>query len=338
MRLRWPALLLVSLLLAIAAGCGGDDEAADEGAANTTEAATTEEAAERPDKLVLGLVPSREADVLVENAQPLVDYLSQELGLEVEGFVPQDYTGLIEAMGTGQADIGAFGPFALVQAQERYGVNIILQSERFGNATYHTQWFTNNPDKYCSDEPTADEEGFLGCNGTTDAEEGPIGEDALPKVDGATVAFVEASSASGYIFPAVQLLEAGVDPQADIERSFAGGHDATLIAVYNGDAEVGVSFDDARRTIVEEFEDVGQKVVTFAYSGEIPNDGWAVRSDLPEDLQEEIKQALLDYAASEEGKKVLEDIYEIDNLVEADLESFEIVKKAAEELDVPVEG
>ena len=334
MRWRLFATTLVSLVFLVAA-CGGDDDEPETPAAETAPAETE---AERPDKLVLGLVPSREADVLVENAQPLVDYLSETLDIEVEGFVPQDYTGLIEAMGTGQADIGAFGPFALIQAQERYDVEIVLQSERFGSATYHTQWFTNDPDKYCSDEPTADEDGMLGCNGTTEASEGPVGEDALPKVAGATVSFVEASSASGYIFPAVQLLNAGVDPQSGVERNFAGGHDATVIAVYNGDAEVGVSFDDARGTIVEEFEDVGQKVVTFAYSQEIPNDGWAIRSELPEDLKEQITQALLDYSQSPEGKEVLNSIYEIDALVPADLEAFDVVREAASKLDVPVEG
>ncbi len=41
------------------------------------------------------------------NAQPLADYLTTALGIPVESFVPTDYTGLVVAMGTGQADIGA---------------------------------------------------------------------------------------------------------------------------------------------------------------------------------------------------------------------------------------
>ena len=51
-------------------------------------------------------------------AQPLADYLTEQLGIPVESFVPNDYTGLIAAMEAGQADIGAFGPFSLLQAQD----------------------------------------------------------------------------------------------------------------------------------------------------------------------------------------------------------------------------
>lgn len=296
---------------------------------------------EWPDRLVLGLVPSREADVLIENAEPLTEYLSRVLSeqagrtIVVDGFVPQDYTGLVAAMETGQAHIGAFGPFSLLQARDRAGAEIILQSVRFGSATYHTQWFTNQPDKYCEDEPVENEDGMLGCNGTVEASQGPVGEDAIGRIAaGTTVSFVEQSSASGYIFPALQLIQAGIDPEADVDPIFSGGHDNSVIAVYNGDAEVGVSFDDARGIVASEFPDVGQKVVVFAFSREIPNDGWVVAGDLPDDLKEAIKQALLDYADSEEGKEVLNSIYEIDDLVPADLAAFEVVEQAARELGV----
>lgn len=299
--------------------------------------ASPDDRADWPDSIVLGLVPSREADVLVENAQPLADALAGALGIEVESFVPQNYTGLVEAMGAGQADIGAFGPGALVLAEERYGVEIILQSERFGSATYHTQWMTNDPDKYCQDEPVADDEGLLGCNGTTEATEGPLGEESLALVEGATVAWVDPTSASGFLFPAAQLIDAGLDHEADVQGIFAGGHDAAVIAVLDGTAEVGVSFDDARGGILEERPEIAETVVTFAFSPEIPNDGWTVRSELPDSLKDAIKQALLDYAGTEEGAATLNAIYEIDALVEADQEAFEVVRETAEKVGIPIE-
>src|SRR5262245_49054230 len=139
-----------------------------------------------PETLILGLVPSREADVLVETAQPLADYLTTALGIPVESFVPTDYTGLVVAMGTGQAHIGAFGPFALVQAADQSGANIILQSVRNGSPTYHTQWFTSDSATYCTgdvvtqtaqtgDPPVDITLAF--CNGTDTATAGPLAED-----------------------------------------------------------------------------------------------------------------------------------------------------------------
>lgn len=335
-RYLWILLLCLAL---IAAACGaeddtagapaddaGDDEAADAG----EEAADDRE--DWPDRVVIGLVPSREADVLVETAEPLANAISSDLGIEVESFVPTDYTGLIEAMGAGQADLGMFGPLALVRAEERYGVDIVLQSERFGSLTYVTQWFTNDPDTFCTDEPVADEDGFLFCNGVLEAEQGPVGEDVIPEVEGKTVAFVDAASTSGFLIPALQLIEAGIDPQEDVDAVFAGGHDNAVISVYNGDADVGLSFNDARGEVVEELPDVGEQVVVFGWSQEIPNDGAAIRADLPEDLKEGLVQAMLDYADTEEGTEVLNSIYNIDDIVRADPAVFDVIREADREL------
>ena len=338
--LRLLAVLVAMMIFATAcAGGAASPTTAEESDAPESEPAESQPeesaAAEMPEELVLGLVPSREADVLVENAQPLADYLSDELGIPVESFVPNDYTGLIAAMEAGQADIGAFGPFSLLQAQDEAGAEIILQSARDGSVTYHTQWMTNDPDTYCEDEPEANEDGLLFCNGTLDAEEGPVGEDAIASIEpGTAISFVEQASASGYIFPAVQLLDAGLDPTTDIDPIFSGGHDNSVIAVCNGDAPIGVSFNDAR-TILEEGDcENMDNVVVFALSPEIPNDGVAVRGELPDELKQQIADALIAYAETDEGKEVLDSVYEIDEFAPADLEAFDIVRQAADELGI----
>jgi phosphonate transport system substrate-binding protein len=223
-----------------------------------------------------------------------------------------------------------------VRAQERAGVELILQSERFGSATYHTQYMTNNPDKYCSDEVVEDEDGFKYCNGTLDAEEGPAGEESIASVDG-TLSFVDPTSASGYLIPALQMIEAGVDIDS-LDSTFAGGHDNSVLAVNSGDVEVGLSFDDARTTVIEEAPDVADNVVVFAYSEEIPNDGFVVRGDLPDDLKQAITDALLEYSATEEGQETLNAIYEIDALVPADDASLDVIRRADEELGDSFEG
>jgi phosphonate transport system substrate-binding protein len=333
--MRFRALVPMLVLLLVAAACGTDPETTEETAADPGEETVEETAeAEWPDRLVLGMVPSREADVMIETIEPLTEHLAQELGLEVEGFVPQDFTGLVEAMGTDHADIGIFGPFGVVQAMERYEAEPILQTIRFGAVSYHTQWFTNDPDTYCTDEPVADEDGFLGCNGTVEADEGPAGEDAIPLTEGASVAYVDPASASGYIFPAAQLIQQGLDPQADVDGVFAGGHDAAVISVYNGDVEVGVSFDDARGDVVDEFADVGEQVVVFAYTPEIPNDGWVVRHELPEDLKQAIVEVMVAYSQTDEGTEILDELYNVTELVPAEPGAYDIVQEAARELEV----
>ena len=339
--LRFLAVLTAIMMFAVACTGGGGtaSQAADE-----SDVPAASEAAEVPEELIIGFVPSSEAGQLVEDIQPLADYLTEELGIPVTGTVSNDYTGLVTAMETGQAHIGALPPYGLIQAIDRAGAEVILQSERFGSGTYHTQFFTNDPDTYCTvSEPeentrvVEDEEvTYLNCNGTArendETPEGPIGLEALENIEpGTTVSFVEQTSASGYIFPATVLISAGIDPEEDVEPLFPGSHDGSVIAVCEGDAEVGVSFDDAR-TVATTDCDVASEVVVFAYGPEIPNDGIAVAGGLPDDLKQQIADALMAYAETEEGAEVLDSIYQITAFTEPNLEALELVRQAVDEL------
>jgi phosphonate transport system substrate-binding protein len=333
-----PILGLLAGLLLIGA-CAGP------AASPTPGAPTSAPTAARPDKLVIGFVPSREASALVETIQPIADFLSEKLGMPVEGFVSTDYTAMVTALQTGQAQIAALAPFTIVQAVDNAGAELILQSERNGSATYHTQFMTNNPDKYCTVSPPVENERnseinpgtFLNCNGTdrgpTDSPKGPIATEVLSNIAaGTTVSFVEESSASGYIFPVTILQNAGIDTDTGITKLFAGGHDASAIAVCEGQAEVGVSFDDARSEATSDC-DLHTKAVVFAYGDEIPNDGVVVSGDLPDDLKAAIKQALIDYSQTEDGATVLKTVYNITAFAEPNIDALDIVRDAAANLE-----
>jgi phosphonate transport system substrate-binding protein len=327
--------------LALAA-CGGDDdtsEPAEEPAEDPAEEPAAEPADERadwPETLVFTLTPSQEAGGLIETAEPLAVLLEERLGVEVEALVPSDYAGVIVALQSGRAQIaGGLGPAQMVQAADTAGADLILQSVRFGSSQYVTQWFTNNPDEFCADEPVANEDGWLFCNGVDAAEgptDGPIGTEFLPNIAGKTVSFVDQGSTSGYLIPSLGLLQAGVDPLDDIESLFAGGHDSSVQAVYDGDAEVGVSFNDARGQLAETVPDVGEQVVVWGWSAPIPNDGFAVAGDLPQDLKDAITQAFVDIAATEDGAALLDELYEIDGLVPVPEGSYDIIRELETEL------
>lgn len=313
--------------------------------APSTEAPSTDAPAtpgeDWPDELVLTLTPSQEAGTLVQTAQPLADALSAALGIPVSASVPTDYASVIVALQSGQAHIaGGLGPSQMVQAADTAGADLVLQSVRFGYGQYVTQWFTNNPDEFCTTEvvDVVDEDDgtiFKFCNGVdaaTDPAEGPIGADVLGNVAGKTVAFVDQGSTSGYLVPSLGLISAGVDPLSDITATFAGGHDLAVQAVYDGDADVGVSFNDARGQLVQTVPDVGEKVVVFAWSDPIPNDGFAVAGDLPDDLKQAIVDALVAFTETEEGAVTMDELYEIDGLVPVPEGSYDIIRRLETEL------
>lgn len=313
------AALLAVAALALSA-CSGDAEA-------TPSAGET---AADPTSLTLALVPSQDQDGLVDTAAPLTDFLTEELGIEVTGVVSKDYQAAVEAMGADQAQIGFLPSLQLWQAADMYDASVVLQTERNGNISYPAQFMTNNPDKYCEDEPV-ERDGMLFCNGA-DALQGPAGLDSITKVEGAKVALLGPASPAGYIYPVLALQEAGLDTDADIEQLPVTANDASVLAVYNGDAEVGFSFWDARTIVASDTPDVGQKVVVFALTEEIPNDGVALASSLSPELQDRITTALEDFSNTEEGSQVLTDIYSISKLAPADPASLDVVARAAEQL------
>lgn len=307
--MRLCSILLVALLCPIVFACGpGEPEAASDRPPGW------------PAEITLGLVPAREASVLVETAGPLAEALSERLGVRVKHFVPQDYTGLIEAMGAGQADIGLIPPFGSMMGRDRYGIETVLISIRKGTTKYRAQWMTLDP-AMCQGEPAFDPAwNALACEGPIEA------------VRGKRVGFTDPSSTSGYLFPALQLLDAGIDPDRELSPIFLGSHDAAVIAVLSGDIEVGAAYEGAQNLVLAEYPEIREKLIVFNHSAWIPNDGVTVRGDLPDDLKAAIKQAFLDFAAEDGARpkeqRVLWAIYEIDGFAEPEPAVFEPVERA----------
>jgi len=350
MKIRSLLAALLALVL-IASGCSSDGEAT---AGDGT----------WPSKITFGFVPSSEQESLQDDIQPFMDVLSSALGIEVEGIVTTDYTGLVTAMGTGKADLGAFGPFGYTLAQQQFGnMEVLIQAVRYGAATYHGQWMTNDP-SLCETAPESatalenTDKGmvqvgaldaialqvgvYFGDSGKALGESVDAGDvspgtscmAALSKIKGKRVAFTSESSTSGYLFPALQLIEAGIDPINDITPIFTGGHDAAVVAVYNGDADIGVSYDDARRSLRKEKTDVGDKVIVFNVTPEVPNDVVAASTLLPASLRTAIYNAIYAYLETDEGEAVFDETYGWTSIRRATESDFDVVRNAAEALGI----
>ncbi|CAN5842934.1 phosphate/phosphite/phosphonate ABC transporter substrate-binding protein [soil metagenome] len=368
MKLR-SLLALVTVLALVLAACGGDTEVTTTTAGvedtTTTEAladtTTTEAMSDWPEELTFGFVPSREAEELQDNVDVLANILSDALGIEVNGIVQTDYTALGVALGNGEAQIGALAPANYVLASRQYdNIELLAQSVRFGSSTYHAQYFTNDP-SVCGDgvDPVEgafdyDDSGAVTAFGPTEIpalqvgwnpdgtpDEGISAGLACPEpvdvsvVAGGNMAFGTETSTSGYIFPVLELNAAGLTQDVDYDSFYSGSHDNSVLAVYNGDADFGVSFDDARRNVREEFPDVGERVIVFNITAPIANDVIAVDANLPEDLKDAIFNAIADFMSTEEGVAIMDDIYSWTDLTRADEmteASFALIEQAIDEL------
>jgi phosphonate transport system substrate-binding protein len=249
-----------------------DTTAAETSAADTT-AAAMDDTADWPEKLVLGAVPSEESTALEESYSKLIAVLETELGLEVEFFQASDYAGIIEAQISGEVDLAQYGPFAYVIAKNN-GADIA-------------------PIGALVDGP--DEQPGYQSYGIARADNAEI--NALADFAGKNVCFVDPSSTSGYLYPSAGLLAEGIDPESGVAPVFAGGHDASVLSVKNGDCDAGFAFDAMVDSVLIESGDIAEGEIKTVWKSEvIAGSPIAVRLDLPESLVEAITTVVLEQA------------------------------------------
>lgn len=272
---RWAALTIGLASITMVAACGGDDSSSSETPAPATAAPETTAAdprADWPEKLILGAVPSEESTALEESYSKLIQVLEEELGIEVEFFQATDYAGIIEAQIAGKVDIAQYGPFAYVIAKNN------------GADIFPIGAIVDGPDE----EPGYQSYGIV-----------KTGSDItdLEGFRGKKVCFVDPGSTSGYLYPSAGLLELGIDPEADVTPVFAGGHDASVISVNNGDCDAGFAFDAMVDSVLIEAGDIAEGDITTVWKSEvIAGSPLAMQNGLPESLKAEIIRLVLEVA------------------------------------------
>ncbi len=284
----------------LVAGCGGEK------AALGTEG--------NPIKMYF--VPSMEAGRVITGANAIAELLEAETGLHFKVGVPTSYAAVIEAMNTGETDVAWLATFAYVLANQKYNAQVGLTVVRNGLKEYKGEFVAR-----------ADS-----------------GIESIEDIAGKVVAYTDAASTSGHIYPSALLKQKGIEPA---KFFFTGGHPQAVIAVYEGNADVGCTYwsppkdgepQDARLHVLETRPDVMEKVVPIGFTDWIPNDTVTFRVDFPEEMKQQIVQALLKIAEDEKGHEILKTLYEIDGFVPADDSDYDVVRNTLETLQLSAES
>lgn len=260
--------------------------------------------------IILSFVPSGDTPEIIESAETIVKLLSDKTGYVIEGNVATSYSAVIEAMGTGKAHMGTLATFAYILAHEKYGVDCALVSVRYGSPYYKGQLIAG-----------AD-----------------TGITSIKDLKGKTMCWVDATSTSGYIIPRVMLKAEGVDPDTDLAQQIeAGSHDAVALSVYQGDCDAGATYIDARDKIIEEYPDAKEKVIVFAESPEIPNDGLQFIKDFPSDMRDKIVKAFVEIMDTDEGVEAMGDAYGWAEVIEKDDSFYDKFRRVLDASGIDVE-
>jgi phosphonate transport system substrate-binding protein len=243
--------------------------------------------------IIWSFVPSGEMERVAAGAESVADLIEAETGLIIETNVATEYAGVIEAMCSDppETHMASLATFAYVLAADKGCAEAELVSVRFGSPTYNGQFIVR-----------ADS-----------------GLSSVADLAGKTFCRADPLSTSSWIIPMLTMRAEGVNTDTDLaEVVDAGSHDAVAAAVYNGDCDVGATYVDARTRIEEDYPDVMEQVVVIAVTEDIPNDGLQYVPSFPRELRDQINDALLKIAETEEGQEALTTAYQWDALEKHD--------------------
>ncbi len=235
--------------------------------------------------IIWSFVPSGEMERVSSGAQEIADMLFDITGYYFDTNVATEYVGVIEALSTDppKAHMSSLATFAYIMAADRGVSEAALVSVRYGSATYNGQIFVR-----------------------TDS-----GITKISELAGKSFARPDPLSTSGWIIPMITLKAAGVDPDTGLSNILdAGSHDGTVAAVYNGDADAGASYVDARTRVEDDFPDVMEALTVIEVTVDIPNDGVQFHPDMDAEMRANIVKALLEIAATDKGKEALDVAYQ----------------------------
>jgi phosphonate transport system substrate-binding protein len=205
------------------------------------------------------------------------EYVKKKLGVELELFLASEYAGVIQAIGAKQIevmDMGASG-YAAAWLESNGGVEpLVVPTNNDGTIGYYSVAFVRADSPYKT----------------------------LADLKGKVWAWAEPNSSSGYLFPLVGLRKAGIEPDKHFGKVvFSGGHEQSIIGVLDKSYDGAVTWtDDVNKHsrgglhMMLERKLLKKEDIRIIWQSElIPNPVIAIRSDLPKDMKEEIKQLFL---------------------------------------------
>ncbi|MEJ2264532.1 MAG: phosphate/phosphite/phosphonate ABC transporter substrate-binding protein [Anaerolineales bacterium] len=138
----------------------------------------------------------------------------------------------------------------------------------------------------------------------------PSDINSIADLVGKTFCRPDPTSTSGWIIPSITMKAEGIDPETDLAQIIdAGGHDAVVISVYNGDCDAGATFVDARSNVEEDFPDVMDKIKVIKESVPIPNDTISFQPSVPADIRDQIVGVFQDLTTTDQGLEILNTVY-----------------------------
>ncbi|MBF2014238.1 MAG: phosphonate ABC transporter substrate-binding protein [Rivularia sp. T60_A2020_040] len=222
--------------------------------------------------------------------EPFIQAMEKEIGIPVKPFYVTQYSGVIEAMATGDVQLAWYGGKAYVEAARKSNAEAFTQTVNAdGSKGYVSQLIVNKDSKIAAEAKA------LG--------ENKGDEYVIKNSKNLTFAFNDPNSASGFLVPSYYVFaKNNVNPKEAFKRLiFSGSHEATALAVANNQVDVATNNNESLERLEETNPEARKNIEVIWTSELIPTDPIAYRKDLPE----EVKQKIRDFFYNFKDEKVL---------------------------------
>lgn len=255
----------------------------------------------------IGFVPSRTSNTVAVSTKQLVHYLSEKTGYRVTANTLSNYSSLAIAMKTERVDLAFVGPTNYLSIMNITDVDILSASVRYGKKGYR---------------------GLLIVRSDSDIHK-------ISDLKGKSIALGDRLSASGSLYPKSILKENNIDPKKDLRTVHISNPTSIVMSVYKGKVDVGAIFQDARlnKDIKAIAPDVMNKTRIIYTTNVIPADLQIIRSKIPNEIKNTLRNALLEASKDPHSSQWLLDLYGIESLEPAFPEEYEELKAVIKHIE-----
>lgn len=222
---------------------------------------------------------SQTASIAADNFAKL---LAKETGLDVQASINPCEADIVRNLGAQETDLATMSALAYVKGDEYYGIQAKLVNGRYGAFKLRGQI------------------NIQASGGYTD----------IWGLQGKRFIASDPGSMSSYMLPTVLISETtGMTMNVFFsEVQFVGGHTQVIKDIYNGLADCGGTYEDARAAVAGEYPDVNDVVHVLSYTEYVPNDAWVFRKGLNAVDVQKLSDGIIAVAGTPDGEKALKAI------------------------------
>ncbi len=210
-----------------------------------------------PTSVSIGLVPIEGTANNQAQIEEFVQQLEKRTGLTITTYAASDYADLVQKLNEKKVDFAFLSALTFVESEAKIGLKVLLKKV-WEQGFYYSVWLAKSQSKLRK----------------------------ISDLKGKRIAFVDEKSASGYLYPQISFMEAGLSLKTDFKSvAFSGGHEKSAALLQNGQVDAIAVFSNdrtGRDSAWSHAKGQSKDVRVLWASAAIPNDPFCVRQDFYE--------------------------------------------------------